>query len=216
MKLKLVAVFAAVFMAPAALAGTIGSREHNHTTEHGYGTRSTVAVPLAPVLGKALTAADLPEAAALRPCAAGWPVSPLFDRSRAQAWAAAMTQAACVVNATETALASTLTRRTWPNPDALQRAAYAAAKRIDLRGIRAACPMPDPETVVPISGDEVAAQIGAVAVICDAEGVTVTRAGATIFGGGVINGRKYEVSLDQSASGSTSNSTSVGGAFLSP
>jgi hypothetical protein len=91
--------------------------------EHGHGARSTVAVPLAPVLGKALTAAGLPEAASLRPCAAGWPMNPIFQRAEAQAWAARQVQAACVINAAETTLASRLTSRVWPSADALQAAA---------------------------------------------------------------------------------------------
>lgn len=205
---------AAAFAALPALAGTIGSREHAHTVEHGHGARSTVAVPLAPVLGKALTAAGLPEAASLRPCAAGWPMNPIFQRAEAQAWAARQVQAACVINAAETTLASRLTSRVWPSADALQAAANRAARLLDLGALRRACPLP--EGVMLISGDQVQAQTHGMAYACGPEGVTVTRAGATIFGGGVIDGRKYEVSLDQSASGSTSDKRSVGGAFLSP
>lgn len=198
-----------------AQAGEVGQREHANTTAHGHGTRSTVSVPLVPVLGRAL--AGIPEARALQPCANGWPVSPLFDAAAARQWAAGQAQAACVINAAETALAGQLTSRTWKSPDALQRAADEAAKRLDLARIRRACPLPDPQSVTWVSGDTVKAQIGAsLGLLCDGEGVTISKNGAVIFGGGVIDGRQYEVAIEQSAKGETSDKSSVGGAFLSP
>lgn len=153
----------------------------------------------------------------MRPCVDGWPVSPIFDAASARQWAAEQVRAACVVNAAETALAGKLTSRTWSSPDALQRAANRAAERIDLRRIRQACPAPDPHSVTPVTGDAVKAQVGdALGLLCDGAGVTISRAGATIFGGGVIDGRQYEVTMEQSAKSETSDKSSVGGAFLSP
>ena len=212
----LVAALLLASMAAPVRAGVVGSREHANTTEHGHSSTSTVSAPLAPVLGRALVAAGVPEASALQPCVAGWPASPIFARAQALAWAAQQARAACVVNAAETALAGRLTRRTWASPTELQQAADGAARRLDLSSIRRACPLPKPAAVVLVSGDEVQAQIGGVALACDAQGVTVSREGAVLFGGGTINGREYSVALEQSAGGSASDKSSVGGAFLSP
>jgi len=203
-----------VMLAPAlapAQAAVIGHREHDNTS----GLTASVEVPLAPVLGQALTRAGLPEAQALQPCSSGWPsvASPIFAPAMACAWVASQVQAACVVSAAETALADHLTGRVWPSAAALQDAADKAARGLDLRRLRGACQAPDAASITPITGDEVKAQIGArLAYSCGPDGVTIARDGATFFGGGVIDGRQYKVGLERGSS----NKSSVGGAFLSP
>ncbi|CDW96323.1 exported hypothetical protein [Thiomonas sp. CB2] len=203
-------VFAlALLVAVPACAGVIGHREHDNSN----GRTAGVEIPLAPVLGKALTRAGLPEAQALQPCAAGWPVSPLLDHAQARAWVAGQVRAACVVSATETTLANRLTGRVWPSADALQAAADQAARTIDLAAMRRACPRPRLDAITTISGDAVQAQVGQhVAYACGPDGVTIARDGAVFFGGGVIDGRQYRVGLEHGSS----DKSSVGGAFLSP
>lgn len=194
--------------AAVANAGVIGSHEHDNTTSHS----ASVEVPLPPVLGQAITGTALPEAAALQPCSKGWPFDPT-DQSRARNWVSSQVQAACVVSAAETELANRLTRQVWPSPDALQAAADKAASALDLRRMRSACKAPDPADVTIVFGDEVKAQIGQrIAYACGPEGVTISRDGATFFGGGLIDGRTYKVGLERGSS----DKSSVGGAFLSP
>lgn len=197
-------------LAAVARAGVTGHREHENTA----GRTASVEIPLAPVLGRALTRAALPEAAALRPCTSGWPASasPIFSPAVARAWVASQVRAACVVSAAETALADRLTRRVWTSAGALQKAANTAARQLDLLRIHDACAAPAPDAVTVITGDEVKAQIGNIAYSCGPEGVTIAREGATVFGGGWIDGRQYKVGLAVA----NSDKSSVGGAFLSP
>lgn len=207
----LFSVFALALAGTAAQAGVIGHREHDNTA----GRTASVEVPLAPVLGQALSRSGLSEAQALRPCASGWPVnaSPIFTPAAAASWVAAQVQAACVVSAAETALADQLTSRVWASAESVQRAADKAARSLDLRRIRAACKAPGVAEIMPISGDEVKAQVGSrLAYSCGPEGVTIARDGATFFGGGVIDGRQYKVGLERGRS----DKSSVGGAFLQP
>ena len=204
------AFMVAVALAPAQ-AGVRSHREQDNTA----GRSASVEVPLAPVLGQALSRAGLPEARVLQPCSSGWPsdASPIFAPAMAAAWVSSQVQAACVVSAAETALANRLTGRVWPSAEALQSAADRAARGLDLRRIRSACQAPDVSSITPITGDEVKAQIGSrLAYSCGPEGVSIARDGATFFGGGTIDGRQYKVGLER---GSSSKS-SVGGAFLSP
>jgi hypothetical protein len=192
-----------------AHAGVIGHREHDNTA----GRSASVEIPLAPVLGLALSRAGIPEAQALQPCSAGWPVSPLFNRGQALSWVAGQAQAACVVSAAETAMATRLTGRVWSSAEVLQAAADEVAASLDLRQIRAACPAPNPRSITTVSSDEVKAQIGdRIAYACGPEGVTIARDGATFFGDGAIDGKQYKVGLEHGSS----DKSSVGGAFLSP
>lgn len=205
---KLVVVSALGTAVATVHAGVIGKRDHESSANRS----ASVDIPLAPVLGRALSRADLPEARALQPCASGWPMDPAAGDA-ALHWVTQQIQAACVVSAAETALADRLTSRVWPNPHALQAAADAAAQRLNLRRIRAACPAPSSGSVVVVYGDEVKAQVGSrIAYSCGPEGVTIARDGATFFGGGAIDGRHYKVGLERGSS----DQSSVGGAFLSP
>jgi hypothetical protein len=200
-----------VSLASNAHAGVVGQRSEQSSS----GSTSGVEVQLQPVLAKALARANVHEIAALQPCNAGWPYSPLFDASGAVRWAAERAQDACVVNSAETQLADALTRRTWASPEAVQRAADALALKLDYGRFRRACPAPPLSAVYPItSGDSVKVRInrGALrlALTCDAGGVSITRGGAQIFGQGTINGRAYSVRLEHAQS----SSSSVSGAFL--
>ena len=198
-------------VAMSAQAGMIGQR----TEQSSSGSTSSVEVQLQPILARALEHARVPEIAALQPCNAGWPYSPIFDQAAAVHWAAERAQDACVVNAAETQLANALTRRTWKSPEAVQREADELASRLDYARFRRACPAPLPSAVALITtGDGVKVRIDQgelhLALTCDAGGVSIQRGGAQIFGQSTINGRAYSVRIEHAQSGSSS----VSGAFL--
>ena len=208
---KILALAALAGTLTAAQAGVIGQR----SKESSSGSTSSVEVQLQPILASALAAAQVPEIEALQPCNAGWPYSPIFDSAHAVAWVSEQARAACVVNAAETQLANAITRRTWPNAQAVQAAATALASKLDYRSFRAACPAPNPASVSPItSGDGVKARIDQgelhLALTCDAAGVSITRGGAQLFGQSTIDGRAYSVRLERG----NKSSSSVSGAFL--
>lgn len=210
-KLLLLACMLASCGLYAAQAGVIGQR----TQQSSSGSTSSVEVQLQPILAKALAKAHVPEIAALQPCNAGWPYSPIFDQADAVRWAAERAQDACVVNAAETQLANAITRRTWKDAQAVQTAAERMASELEYSRFRKACPAPPLDAVSPITnsdGVKVRIDQGALhlALTCDAGGVAITRGGAQLFGQGMIDGRGYSVRLEHAQSGSSS----VSGAFL--
>jgi hypothetical protein len=97
------------FMLPVS-AQVMQHRDHKH--ESGRSSSAAVEIPLAPVAGLAISRAGVPESRALQPCTQGWPVSPIFSPGAAQEWVSQQVQAACVVSASETALAGKLTLKT--------------------------------------------------------------------------------------------------------
>jgi hypothetical protein len=206
-------VLAGLIMSPdSAQAQAMQHRDHEH--ESGRSNGAAVEIPLAPVVGKAISSAGVAESRALQPCTQGWPVSPIFSPGAAQAWVSQQVQAACVISAAETALAGKLTSKVWSSPDAVQYAADRLATGLDYDRMRKACPAPAPSSVTIVYGDLVKAQVGSVSYECDATGVKISRDGATFFGDGRIDGRDYKVSLERNSG--TRDKTSVGGAFLSP
>jgi hypothetical protein len=198
-------------LAGSASAQVVEHRDHEH--QSGHSSSATVEIPLAPVVNLALSRAGVPEARALQPCTAGWPVSPIFSPDAAQVWVSHQVQAACVMSAAETALAGKLTSKVWPSPEALQKAADGLARGLDYDRLRRACPSPLPASVVITYGDAVKAVVGGVSYECESTGVKISRDGATFFGDGRIDGRDYKVSMERSSG--TTDKNSVGGAFLS-